>query len=63
MKFFHNIIPRNVQWKGDGGTIERTHVLIGVALYMSKLLNIDQLREKKRVKRSFLGISVKIYYI
>lgn len=49
-----------VGWEENGR--ERTHVPTEVALYMSKLLNIDQLREKKRLKRSFIGISVKIYY-
>lgn len=52
----------DMEWRG-GWKVERTRVLIGLVLYMSKLLNIDHVREKKRLKRSFLALSVKIYCI
>lgn len=38
MKFLHDSLPRNVQYRGVGeNKRERTPVLIGVALNMSKL--------------------------
>lgn len=44
---------------------ERMHVPIKAAIYMGKLLNTDQLSKEKKygLKRSFLSILVKIYYI